>query len=257
MRSSNFDPTFQTLTNDPGVSCFAGDALVSKFRSTDVFEGIFFNAFKINSQVTWAVIGGRSGRNWGKLPFRTQFGGHRKVYERRRISSNGYVGIGTRTVRAKLEAARGDTIIVDGDIYYSRGRPIKDGLPGRQGCGHFQLQSQGRDAAALGRDCATATTSTQDLGQNSIPVDPGAPNARIQLTPLQSPVFLINPSAGTAGRGGGIVRIGRLELERKDNHDPESDGPVRVDPSGMFRAALHMLPEPAISLAFNLHWAKR
>jgi hypothetical protein len=256
MCSSNFDLTFQTLTNDPGVSHFAGDASVAKFSSTDVFEGIFFNVFKINSQVTWAVIGGRSGRNWGKLPFRTQFGGHRNVYERRRISSNGYVGIGTRTLRAKLEAAGGDFIIVDGDIY-SRGRPIKDGLPGPQGCGHFQLQSQGRDAVALGRDYATATTSTQDLGQISIPVDLGAPNARIQLTPLRSPVFLINPSAGTAEIGGGILRIGRLELERKDNPDPGSDGPVRVDPSDMFRAALHMLPKPAISLAFNLHWAKR
>ena len=160
MCSSNFDPTLQTLTNYPGVPCFAGDASVAKFSSTDVFDGIFFNAFKIDSQPTRTLIGsGRSGRNWGKLSFHTQFSGHRRVYERLRISANKYVGIEIRTLGAKLEAAGGD-IIGDRNIY-SRGRPIKDGLSG-QGCGHFQLQSQGRDTPAIGRHYATAMTSTQD-----------------------------------------------------------------------------------------------
>jgi len=95
---SNFNPTFQTLTGNPGVVLQAGTG-----PSTDAFEGIYFNAFNAGSQSTRAVIAGRSGGTWGQLSFHTQAGADGVLYERMRIDSTGNVGIGTTAPTAPLD----------------------------------------------------------------------------------------------------------------------------------------------------------
>ena len=66
------------------------------------------------------------------------------------------------------------------------------------------------------------------------------------------PPFVSNSPQRKTGRIWETIRIGRLELRRRDNPDWESNRPIRLDPMDTLQAALRLAPKPAVSL--DIHW---
>jgi hypothetical protein len=83
-------------------------------------------------------------------------------------------------------------------------------------------------------------------------------SADIVQTPRFSP-FIVTPPLVKPGKHVDIIRIGRLELIRKSQHEEQADGqvPHPFDPLEMLRAQLGMGPNPAIAISFDLKWRER
>jgi hypothetical protein len=114
---SSFIPDFRAICSSPGVCLFAGQP-----PGVDAFMGIHFVTYTDTSPYLRAGIAGRSGGNWGALSFFTQDGSDGQVYERVRIDSQGYVGIGTinpqspLTVNGVIESVSGGVKFPDGSV---------------------------------------------------------------------------------------------------------------------------------------------
>jgi len=74
-------------------------------------------------------------------------------------------------------------------------------------------------------------------------------------TPQVSPV-IVKPSVRMPEKRVDIIRIGRLELTRKNEYEQQADGtcPQPFNPLQMVRSQLGLGSQPAITIAFDLRW---
>ena len=71
--------------------------------------------------------------------------------------------------------------------------------------------------------------------------------------------FTVTPPVVKTEKRVDVIRIGRLELVRKNEYEQQADGrvPRPFDPLEMVRAQLGTGPNPAITISFDLKWRER